>query len=164
MGPRTSFALLLGSAMLLTGCGGDEPEPKLAPEPSATPSVVAKEETAEEFIRRWAELEREMQNTGETEEYRAITKGCESCGRLADRVEKIYAGGGFVNTKGGTVDRVEALDATQHLVWMNNAPTTYRDSKDAPEKGYPGNDAKYVVTVKVTADGHILTNMLKQVE
>lgn len=141
---RTSFALLLGSAMLLTGCASEEPEPKFA-EPSASPSVVKKEETAEEFIRRWLEVEREMQTSGETTEYRAITKGCESCARLADRMEDIYEDGGWVKPGKTTVQRTEDKGSNTHLVWTKAEPSTHSLSSKGPEGSFSGGESLYEV-------------------
>jgi hypothetical protein len=103
--------VLLGIAALplvlgLTSCSEDDPEPILAPTPTAspTPSSTATEtgpsETPEEFIRRWVELSNEMQVTGETEEYLAISSGCRPCNLVANDVEEIHGAGGFVRTDG----------------------------------------------------------------
>lgn len=86
--PRThrpaALLLSLGLALAgLTACAEEEPEPKFADEPTAAATPVEKKETAKEFIRRWAQVEREMQNTGDTTEYRAIAGACTSCTDLS---------------------------------------------------------------------------------
>lgn len=149
---RTSFALLLGSAMLLTGCASEEPEPKFA-EPSASPSVVKKEETAEEFIRRWAKVEQEMQNTGETEEYRAITRGCPSCNSLADKMEEIYRDGGWVKSGEIEVRRVREESPGQYLVRLHVSPTTHRLTESGPDGGFPGGKDLVQLNLERTPSG-----------
>ena len=70
MAPRRALAgLLAAPALVLGGCGGDssvaDPPVHSAPHSVATSDPPA-HETAEHFIRRWAEAEKQMENTGET--------------------------------------------------------------------------------------------------
>lgn len=143
---RTSFALLLGSAMLLTGCASEEPEPKFA-EPSASPSVVKKEETAEEFIRRWNDEQTRMQK-GDTEAYREMTPKCSACQSALEKVDDYYRSGGYVTTEGRTIVSIKPSDRSTKskrlfMVEMNSAPTRYRTSASAPEKTLKGGSVVY---------------------
>lgn len=148
MRPRTSIALFCASALLLTGCGQDEPEPKMEPEPSASPAAE-KEETAEEFIRRWNDEQREMQK-GDTTEYRRIAGECEPCMETAERIDGIYAAGGFVKTEGRTVRSIRKSERSPNIkhayvVEVISAPTTYKNSSKAPEESLDGGDSVYEV-------------------
>ena len=145
---RTSFALLLGSAMLLTGCASEEPEPKFA-EPSASPSVVKKEETAEEFIRRWNDEQTRMQK-GDTKAYREMTPKCEGCQTTSGKVEKYYKAGGYVSTEGRKIVSIRPSDRSPslehvYLVEVDSAPTTYKTSTSAPEERLKGGVSVYEV-------------------
>ncbi|QCC78266.1 hypothetical protein [Nocardioides daphniae] len=124
---------LLSLALLLTGCAKDEPKPKFE-EPAASPTPTPVEETAEEFLERWARLDREMQNTGETEEYRAITPGCKACIAYADRVDKIYAAGGEIVAEGKTIQGSSALGTSQVLVSARIGPPSTEKAPD-PQPG-----------------------------
>lgn len=97
--PRTHrpAALLLSLGLALTGltaCAEEEPEPKFADEPTAAATPVEKKETAKEFIRRWAQVQNEMQLQGDSTEYRRIAGRCEPCMVTADLIDEIYASGG----------------------------------------------------------------------
>ena len=108
-------AALLGATALLVGCGADEPEPKFEAEPSPStsvsmspsPSVTPDRETAEEFIRRWVDASTELQRTGETRQLLEMSKGCDACRGFAERVDAIYSDGGFVDTAGWKIVRIE---------------------------------------------------------
>ena len=84
MDVRRAVALALVVPLLLAGCSEDEPEPKMPdptptssePSPSPTESETVEAESAEEFIRRWQAAGDEMQVTGDTTEYDAMTPRC----------------------------------------------------------------------------------------
>ena len=72
---RTLAALLAAPALLLpavlAGCGDDSSvadPPVASPSPTATSSDPPARESAEHFIRRWAEAEKQMENTGKTDD------------------------------------------------------------------------------------------------
>ena len=101
------------AALASGGCqgGGDEPTPSpsgsastsAAPEsPSTSTSPSPEAETAEEFIRRWVEVGNAMQNSGDTDEYRSLSRGCTACIATADQIDQIYKDGGRVETAGWT--------------------------------------------------------------
>jgi len=122
---RRALALTVVVPLLLAGCSDDEPTPKMPdppPSSSSTPSPseteTAEAESAEEFIRRWVEAGDEMQVTGETAEFRQLSRKCQACGQAADQVEAIYASGGsidFDGTRVGLLKRVASNPPTFHL-------------------------------------------------
>ncbi len=109
----TSVAVLL--ALTLAGCS-DDPQPIIEPAlsttaapsatpnetPSSTPTPEAESESAKDFIRRWQDEAFDMQATGDTSAYLAMSLRCESCDSLAAKVAEIYADGGSVRSGTGT--------------------------------------------------------------
>ncbi|WP_110182301.1 hypothetical protein [Nocardioides solisilvae] len=157
----------MAALLLLAGCA-DDPEPKFA-EPteaaSASPSESATQaaaETPEEFIRRWAELSTDMQNTGDTEAYLAITKGCRPCQDTADNISGIYAAGGSVEWGGMTVERIKTLSGGAFDVWTTSKPTRYRRSASASEKRLPGGRVKYQLVLADSGDGYVLVDLAQR--
>ncbi|WP_162598730.1 hypothetical protein [Nocardioides gilvus] len=148
--PATA-ALLLTSALLLTGCGAEEPVPKFAPAPTVAPSAgtptPVDEKSAEEFIRRWNDEQRDMQK-GDTSKYRQIAGDCETCMKAADRIDEIYASGGFVKTDGRKVRSIKPSGPSEnaentYVVEVYSSPTSYRESSQAPEESLNGGVATY---------------------
>ena len=150
IGRYAAAAAVLLAAPALAGCTGDDPQPKISPSPTASSpaspsptstSATPEAETPEAFIRRWAELETEMQNTGDTSAYRAVTRGCDACGRAADLVDQYYAAGGFIEFGGhslSAIERVESAGGAVFTVRDRTEPTKYKESADAPTKTFEG--------------------------
>jgi hypothetical protein len=145
--------VLLGIAALplvlgLTSCSEDDPEPILAPTPTAspTPSPTATEtgpsETPEEFIRRWVEIYNEMQTTGDTSEYRAVGPDCRPCREVAEQIDKIFENGGSIRTKGWSVVSIGEpsgdAQTPSYDVRIKSTPTFYTERAGGPKKSFPG--------------------------
>lgn len=155
----------MGTASALTGCGGEDPAPVFADDPTAgaTPSAspdpeeseAPKRETPRQFIRRWNELERTMQVTGDTSEYRALSPECESCRRTADLIEGFYAAGGYVKWEGRTTKRIEHLGNHVYDMWLDTAPTEYKESSTGEVKRMDGGRSKLQI-VLVRENGRFL--------
>jgi hypothetical protein len=150
---RRALALALAVPLLLAGCTDDpEPTPKIPDPTTSSPSDEPAEtetpapESAEDFIRRWAEALREMQTTGQTAAFRELGPDCESCNKTADRVEQIYGGGGSIEWAGWTIRSIKPYgEATnQYRVVERSAPTRYRESDDAPWKRLAGGQTPHV--------------------
>lgn len=156
---RRALALTLAVPVLLAGCSDDpEPTPKM-PEPtssSPSPTEPASEEpeaeTPEEFIRRWVETNTRMQNSGEVTEYSALSSKCRPCLQTAERVERIYADGGFVKTDGWIIeDVIDKSSTTGNPVLdlrIDSSPTTFREKAGAATQKLPGGDI--VMRVRLT--------------
>ena len=133
---------------IVAGCSDPEPTPKIpdptptSSTPSPTDSETPDEETAEEFVRRWVDVNTKMQATGDASEYVALSSKCKPCRATADRVESIYADGGFVETQGWLVDRV--IDRTGGGgspvldLEITSTPTKYRETAEGPTKELDG--------------------------
>src|SRR3954463_3747301 len=94
--------LLAVLVAVLAGCGGGDDsvaDPPISSAPTSSPTTQERE-TPEQFIRRWANAEKAMENTGDTAEYLALSHGCKACRQLADKVHDYYAAGGFVHWGG----------------------------------------------------------------
>lgn len=148
---RITLATVLSApALLLTACGGGTSsvaDPPVSSVTSATPNPP-KRETPEHFIRRWAAESTRMQETGETAEFRSMSRGCVDCLTLAHRIEGIYKSGGYVRTKGWVVLSIEVRPKAQNrlvTLRVRSRPTRYRASADAPEASYPGGPETYRV-------------------
>lgn len=166
---RATVALALGiSALSLAACSKDEPaaEPESQPAPIET-TPVAKEETPEDFVRRWFEVSKGMQNTGMTEDYLALASmNCEPCQAVAGDVSALYEAGGWIEFEGHRVSDVDRYKGGQHryLVKLDSGSTRYTTAKDAPVERLPGGSGRVIVTLEPTgrtwlvADLHDVAN------
>ena len=134
MSVRRALLPALISLLLLTGCGGGQStaDPPLPPPSSSATSPAPKPETPEHFIRRWAAEEARMEQTGETADYRAISRECEGCIRVADHVDRIYAHKGFIHTKGWRVRRIVGLGHSLFKLRVSTPSTVYAESASGP--------------------------------
>ena len=147
---RRALALTAVVPLLLAGCSDDpEPQPKMPdPPPSSSPTPTTSEtveaESAEEFIRRWVEVNTEMQNTGQVDEYSELSRPCEPCIQTAERIERIYADGGFVRTDGwivkDVVDRSGGTGVSVLDLRIESSPTEFKERADAETESLPGGD------------------------
>ena len=148
---RRALALTLAVPLLLAGCSDDpEPTPKMPDPTSSSPSPTESEtpeaESAEDFIRRWADALREMQVTGKTDVFRSLGPSCDSCSEAADRVEQIYADGGAIEWDGWSVLSIDPLGTPNEFrVVERSAPTRYRESASSPWRRLAGGRTPHVI-------------------
>lgn len=126
---RRALALTLAVPLLLAGCSDDrEPTPKLPAPTSSTPTPTETEtpeaESAEDFIRRWVEAGDEMQVTGDTDEYDAMTPKCRPCQSFVENVREVYDNGGSAEFAGSRIIQIKRV---------GDAPPTYELAKDLPD-------------------------------
>jgi hypothetical protein len=162
---RRALALTLAVPVLLAGCSDDpEPTPKM-PEPtssSPTSTEPATEEpeaeSPEEFIRRWAAVEAEMENTGDTAEYLEMSRECKACTGLAEIIEGWYEAGGYVEWGGWRITRITPRgDSTEFVVRVVSSPTKYKERAKGPVKTYPGGRGAHVLTLKPKGNSWVVT-------
>jgi hypothetical protein len=171
-GVAAAVALVAAS---LVGCDSDDPEPKISPSStvstSASPSPTStspttEAETPEAFIRRWNQLSTEMQNTGETAGFRALSDGCQACIDVATTVERYYAAGGFVRTDGWKFRSLSCGASggsrTECTGRMLNSPTVYAESGSSPEQRLPGGPFVEVFDLHKTADGWLMSHIAEK--
>lgn len=159
---------LAGTALALSACGGDDPEPEFTAEPSSSPSPtasatpVAEQETPEEFIRRWNEIDRRMQNTGDTSDYLANTKGCDVCEDIAARAESLHNSGGFLRWEGRKITRIEHMGHLVYDVWFEAAPTQFREGRRGEITHLDGGPAKNRYILSRSPSGFKMTHMAQR--
>lgn len=150
---RRAVALAAVVPLLLAGCSDEaEPTPKIPESTSSSPSPTAtatesetpEAESAEDFIRRWVEANTRMQNSGEVDEYTALSSDCKPCMQTVNRVEQIYASGGFVRTKGwilkDVVDKSGGGSVPVLDLWIKSSPTEFQERSDAEVQSLAGGD------------------------
>ena len=128
---RRVLALALAVPVLLAGCSDDPvPTPKIpdatssSPTPTPTESETPQAESPEDFIRRWVKAGDEMQVTGETAEYDAITPKCKPCQAFVDNVAAVYEGGGSADFAGSRIVNIKRV---------GDPPPTYDLTKVLPK-------------------------------
>ena len=155
----SAVALALSAALLgVTGCSQDDPEPEAENRPTETETSLAavEDESPEEFIRRWNDVQNEMQK-GDTEAWRSLTPDCSACQKTADRVDAAYDAGGYVRTDGRRILTITKSFSRgnnhQYEVEVESSPTTFRLSRDAQEETLEG--GKLRLAVSLTHDGTV---------
>lgn len=152
---RRALALTVLAPLLLAGCSDGDPEaeptPKMPDSSSSTPTPTESEspevESAEDFIRRWVEVDRAMQNSGKTGEYLSISAKCKTCVTVANRIRGIYEAGGSVRTKGLRILEVtdQSPSGGRRIldVKVESTPTVLKESATAEEERLPGGVLTY---------------------
>jgi hypothetical protein len=160
MAARHLFAgALTAPLLLLAACGGGDDsvaDPPVSPSPPSPSASTPQHESPEAFIRRWADADIAMQNSGHSWVFRRMSRRCKDCIALADRVDAIYNAGGYIRTNGWSIQKLEIVSAKHGRLLVNlrvrSFPTTYRESAQGPKKGYPGGEALYQVGVEKIAE------------
>jgi len=156
MAPRRTIAGLLAAPVLvLTGCGGGSSvaDPPVQSSPMSSPtSGPPAHETAEHFIRRWAEAEKQMENTGKTAAYLSMSRQCTSCRQLAADIRGFYAAGGFARWVGWRILTIKPAGShgqdKVYDVTVDSGPTRYRESGTSPIKHLKGGPATHQLVLK----------------
>ncbi|WP_177223721.1 DUF6318 family protein [Nocardioides psychrotolerans] len=107
--------------LLCVGCSDDEPRPKMAPPPSATPTVSEAPPVdptptqatevlgPEETVRAWVAARNEALTDGDVEAVTALSQSqCSSCENLISPIVETYERGGRYMTAGWSVLRTKA--------------------------------------------------------
>ena len=163
MGVRRLLASASAAPLLLavlTGCGGGDSsvaDPPVAPGTSS-PTDPPRQESPEHFIRRWAEAEKRMENSGKTADYAALSQGCLPCDSLMKDVRKYYAAGGYIRWGGLKVLSVKAVGrrpggAMGYAVTTDSTPTKYQQSAHSSIKSLKGGVTRELLSLK-KIDGH----------
>ncbi|GAA1476883.1 hypothetical protein GCM10009623_13290 [Nocardioides aestuarii] len=153
MSVRRTAAAVLAAGLLLAGCS-DDPEPQFEPTESPAPtesssSAAPEAQSPEEFIREWVALDNEMTKSGDTAAFRAASVGCDPCNSYADRIEDIYASGGFVNTDGRQVMSVKKAELRgAYELKVDSSPTKYRERAGGKIKSLPGGDLTFRLVLR----------------
>lgn len=164
---------VLLAALALGACDDEPPPPNpsesatlpTSPSPSESSSSPPEAESPQEFIRRWIGLQTGMQNTGETEEFRQASRGCQPCDSFADRVDRIYAAGGYVTTDGWTPTSFQRVsqqgEVVVYRVAIRNALTTYAEKKGGPDKTLPAGDGLIEFTLRGSSGAFVVSGLIE---
>jgi hypothetical protein len=166
-------ALVVVALGLVAGCGGSDhdPAPKFSTSPTVTSSAPTSpapvtsssapaQETPEAFIRRWAQIDTEMQNSGDTTAFDAITHTCKPCAQAAAKVESYYKAGGYIKFGGHQIldiTRVQQATGDVFDVAVRDRPTEYKQSAGAPVSNLAGGPAMLEFTLKRRDSGWNIT-------
>jgi hypothetical protein len=163
---RRNLAALLAAPFLLSACGGGgssvaDPPVSSAPPSSAPTTQPPAHETPEHFIRRWAEAEKRMENTGKTGPYLRMSRGCGACQRLANDIQRFYSDGGYAKWGGWQILSIsrEATKGSSLVfdVRVNSRATTYRESSGGAIKHLQGGPATHQLTIQSASGGWRVT-------
>lgn len=160
----TVAVTLAGPLLLfaLTGCSGDDSvaDPPVS-SATSSPTQSPQRESPEHFIRRWAEAEKRMENTGKTAEYLALSQGCGPCRKLASQVSGYYGAGGFVRWGGWRIRSIKPYPGQPKPLFAVHSvsrPTKYRRAAGSPIEHFSGGSITYVLSLKRDNQGWIVTN------
>lgn len=161
---RTLIAAI-AICLTLTACSDDDPpgsqgyptptgDPTPTDEPSEPETVDPAEETAQEFLRRWVAVGNDAQNTGDVTEYAELSgPSCSSCDQFIQSVRDVYDAGGFIESDGEQVRRIEHIGGRDWRVSVKVAPTRYRERADGPTKTLPAGAFDYRVALRKSTTG-----------
>ncbi len=144
---------LTAPVFVLAACGGGDSvaDPPVSSPPTSSPTQPPKHESPEAFIRRWAETEKRMENTGAVRPYLAISSRCKACRELANDIRRYYGNGGFVHWKGWTIESIVKSTASPgegtYVVTVNSGPTTYERSANGAVQHLAGGGSTHQLTI-----------------
>lgn len=165
---RSLAGALAAPLLLLAACGGGADsiaDPPISSAPTSSPTKPPKQESIESFIRRWVNEDTRMQNTGNTAEFRSMSKGCDGCDAVADRIEAIYKAGGRVRTDGWSLLR--SYQSAHHgktrtiELLVDSAPTAYTPSAGASLRHLQGGREHFQVRLIPTAHSWLVTQFVQ---
>lgn len=154
---RITAALLFLPLLALGACGGSDtsiadPPVSSPPSSSAPTAKPPHQETPEHFIRRWVELEKKMENTGDARPYLAVSAQCAACRKLVSKVALFYTSGGYVKWGGWHIISVRVNATNGHsityAVLNDSAETVYQESSETPTKHLDGGRTTELLTLK----------------
>jgi hypothetical protein len=172
-------AVALVAVLMLAGCSGDDPDPVADPtatasspapagEPtvSATPESSEQRESAEAFIRRWFELYRDLQETGQSESFVAVSRTCDACAATVDRFRTIYAAGGEIRGGRIAVTRLQRVGETKNsetwVAHVSTTPTRYRESASAAWQRLDGGDGAFRLVLREHATSYVVGELFQE--
>ena len=159
----------LACCLVLAACSDDSSSTAAPPTPTTsapsdpTSSPTEEAESPEDFVRRWVDVDREMQNTGDTKEYRKLAPKCRPCNEVADQVEAYYAAGGYVKTDGWSINRASTKSTDEEsaavTIDVNSAATEVVEAKGRPAQHLQGGKGTYLLTLKAAGSSWVVTDL-----
>jgi hypothetical protein len=125
------------------------PEPSTSSStPTPTESETPEAESPEAFVRRWVEVGDEMQQTGETAEFKRISRQCQACVAVTKQVEAIYRAGGSIEFAGSEVSLLKRVADNPPTFHLNlRTPETIIREANGDEQRLPAGTGMYLVTL-----------------
>jgi hypothetical protein len=164
----TLAGALSAPLFILAACGSGNDsvaDPPVSPRSTSSSTGTPQRETPEAFIRRWFDEGTKMQNTGDTDAYLAMQRGCRDCAAVASRVGHAYSRGGFYRTKGVRSLRVtssRASDGKRSLdIAVNLFPTAYATSSKGATEHFDGGPAHFQVQLKQAEASWLVTSFIQ---
>jgi hypothetical protein len=162
---RTLAGALSAPLLLLAACGGDDTsvaDPPVSPgSTSSSPTAPPQRETPEHFIRRWAAEDTKIQRTGKTSTFRAMSKGCAGCTKLANLVDRIYSHGGYVRTKGWRITKISRDRSNTFDLFVFASATTYSESSSGAVHHLPSGPAHFQLVLESAGTSWNVTSLLQ---
>lgn len=157
----TLAAATAAVALLLVGCtdeGSDPPtatspttattEPSPTDDTSTDLTVAPANETARQFIRRWVELNDQMQLTGDTTSFLHVSgHDCRSCRQLSAEVDRIYGEGGAIAVGATGVLAMHHDGEDQWTVRLDGPPVSVTDAAGATTRAFEGGPYELVMYI-----------------
>jgi hypothetical protein len=167
---RLLASLACCCALALAGCSDDssssagpDPSPSVSSsESSPSPTETDDAETPEAFVRRWVDVDREMQNSGHTGEYRRLSSKCRPCLEVADQVEGYYAAGGYVKTDGWTIRSSKTSrspGSASVTIKVTSSPTEYVESAGGKVQHLEGGEGSYILSLMTARDSWVVADL-----
>jgi hypothetical protein len=157
--PLVLLAVLLGAC----GSGGSSiADPPVSSAPTTSdPTTKPQHETAQRFVSRWFDVGTRMQNSGKTDEYLRLTKGCKDCDAVAKRVRDAYRAGGYFKTRGmrsvDVTDSTSARGGRVLTVHIDAFPTAYKTSEGSSLQHFKGGPAVFQVQLARSHNSWLVT-------
>jgi hypothetical protein len=153
---RALAGVLAAPVVLVAACGGGDTsiaDPPISPHPTtSSPTQQPHRESPEHFIRRFATVERRMENTGQIGAYLKLTRTCNECRDLAEQVRGFYGSGGYIHWGGWEIQAIHPYSSgdkpNSYAVRVNSASTRYRESGTGPVKHLAGGPATEILSIK----------------
>lgn len=146
-----SACLLL--AVSLSACSKETEKPRATATPSAAPatSEPSKPQDAESAIRAWLDAMIDMQNTGDTKPFLALsTRDCTYCNDFSERVAGVYASGGTAKISPMKITYIGPTSPgseTEFLTQLESGRGVVTPKRGATPENYTGGRESYIITV-----------------
>jgi hypothetical protein len=168
---RRSLACLVALVCCLTLASCTDSSDSAGPGSSGGPSIptAAKADTEDgvkQFASYWIDTLNEATTSGDTQQLKELAlKSCTVCTDFADRLDKIYADGGHVETDGfqvksATMDAGMTEKAAGVLLNLNATPQTVFEKKGAKPEEHQGGQLRLRMLVSREGDHWLVKEII----
>lgn len=159
---RMAFALgLVGPLLVLGGCSGSDPQPKIAPPASTAPTSASPTPSPQSLspvatVRAWVEAQNHAMATGDTSELRTLSAtSCQACDDFIETIEGVYGDGGRFMTDGWSVKGAKARSQKARPVVIDTAVSFAGGKTILKRGGHPVSyePENHIMVFKVVGQG-----------